>query len=95
MEWCLTPLEVQHHWLNSFARNTSDSIPLASQFPNEVLSLCDLIIPKETRSSLYHLKEVLDLIEQANNDIVNNQQFMKLTKISENNSRTITRLDWR
>ncbi len=85
MEWCLTPLEVQHHWLNSFARNTSDSIPLASQFPNEVLSLCDLIIPKETRSSLYHLKEVLDLIEQANNDIVNNQQSMKLTKICENN----------
>lgn len=78
----LVAVEHESHWLYSFSR-AARKAPLTMKYPEGVLELLALIIPKRASSAPYELAQVLSLIEEANSDLAGDGRFLRLQSLVE------------
>jgi hypothetical protein len=79
----LVPIEGESHWFYRFTREVGGERPITSDHPIEVLDMLHMIIPNSAEFPPYELRQILNLVADADDSLVGDPRFIRLLELTE------------
>jgi hypothetical protein len=81
VEKFLAPVSGETHWLHPFTAEIGGDAPLTKEYPAEVLSLMEAIVPNSPSDAPVELSQILEIIEESDPALTRDMRFFRLSDL--------------